>query len=324
MVCSAALPVNAIMRLVLCHVGSVAVAVLVSAVSCASPKEQPVRPASIFAGPLISSRTTMVTAWEFPRNPLTDPALGNSRLANEIRSGFRIFTNTRVEAARFTPGRMSCNNCHLNGGQREKSLPLVGITGMFPEYNRRSGRLFTLGDRIVDCFLRSQNATGNPNAAEELPSLTAREVLALSAYLTWLSQGFEVGTNPPWRGQNVIPAAKLIPIDALEPAKGEAIFKDRCTTCHGADGQGVAIGDKRPGPLWGPDSWNDGAGAARVYTLAGIIRYSMPYLDPGSLSDDEAQQLAAFINSKPRPAYPFKDTDYRTEKLPVDSVYYRH
>ena len=84
----------------------------------------------------------------------------------------------------------------------------------------------------------------------------------------------------------------------------------------------MAIGDKRPGPLWGPDSWNDGAGAARVYTLAGIIRYSMPYLDPGSMTDEEAQYLAAFINSQPRPAFPFKDKDYRTEKLPVDSVYY--
>jgi thiosulfate dehydrogenase len=97
---------------------------------------------------------------------------------------------------------------------------------------------------------------------------------------------------------------------------------ERCTSCHGADGQGVAIGDKKAGPLWGPDSWNDGAGASRTYTLAGIIRYSMPYLDPGSLTDEEAQQVAAFITSKPRPSYPFKHRDYRTEKLPPDAVYY--
>jgi thiosulfate dehydrogenase len=277
------------------------------------------------AGPLISSRTTMVTAWELPKNPLTDPALNDeSRLSKEIRSGFRIFTNTPGEAARFTPGRMSCSNCHLNAGQREKSLPLVGVVGMFPEYNRRSGRLFSLGDRIVDCFLRSQNATGarerEPGA--ELPALTSKEVLAVSAYLTWLSKGFQVGSSPPWRGQNAIAAPNLIAVNKLDPSKGEAIFAERCTSCHGLDGQGIAVGDKKPGPLWGPDSWNDGAGAARVYTLAGIIRYAMPYLNPGSLSDEEAQQLAAFINSKPRPVYPFKDQDYRTEKLPVDSVYY--
>jgi thiosulfate dehydrogenase len=66
----------------------------------------------------------------------------------------------------------------------------------------------------------------------------------------------------------------------------------------------------------------DGAGAARVYTLAGIIRYSMPYLNPGSLTDQEAQELAAFIDSKPRPSYPYKQQDYRTEKIPADSVYY--
>jgi len=105
------------------------------------------------SGPLISSRTTMMTAWEFPRNPLTDPTLDDSKLSNEIRWGFRIFTNTPREAPRLAPTKVSCNNCHLNGGQRDHSLPLVGVAGMFPEYNRRSGRLYSLGDRIVDCFI---------------------------------------------------------------------------------------------------------------------------------------------------------------------------
>jgi thiosulfate dehydrogenase len=278
-------------------------------------------------GPLISSRTTMVTAWEFPKNPLTDATLGTSRLSDEIRQGFRIFTNTPVEGARFAAAKVSCNNCHLNGGQREKALPLVGVAGMFPEYNRRSGRLYSLNDRIVDCFLRSENATGvaaaaSGSASDALPSSTSKEVLALSAYITWLARGFEVGKNPAWRGQNTIAASALIPVAKLDVRRGEALFNERCTSCHGADGQGVAVGDKKPGPLWGPDSWNDGAGAARVYTLAGIIRYSMPYLDPGSLTDEESQQLAAFINSKPRPAYPFKNQDYLSEQLPVDSVYY--
>ena len=136
-------------------------------------------------------------------------------------------------------------------------------------------------------------------------------MLAVSAYLTWLSRGSEVGRNPSWRGQNAIAAAALIPVERLDPRKGEAIYGDRCVSCHGADGQGVQIGDKKAGPLWGPGSWNDGAGAARVYTLAGMIRYTMPYLDPGNMTDEDAQQLAAFINSKRRPAFPFKDRDYR-------------
>ena len=305
-------------------------ALLPGAAACARD-DRPSMLAGSPRSPLISSRTTMVTAWEIPQNPLTDQALDDSKLSNEIRYGFRLFTNTPGEAARFTPSKVSCSNCHLNAGQREKSLPLVGIAGMFPEYNRRSGRLYTLTDRIIDCFLRSENATGAVRPGdgqgpgddpERLPTPTSKEVLALASYLTWLARGAEVGTSPPWRGQNVIASANLIPVATLDTRKGETIFMERCTSCHGQDGQGVAVGDKKPGPLWGSDSWNDGAGAARVYTLAGIIRYSMPYLDPGSLSDEEAQQLAAFITSKPRPAYPFKDGDYRTEKLPADAVYY--
>jgi len=273
-------------------------------------------------GPLIAASATMVAAWEVPKTPLADTSLDTSRLSEEVRRGFRIFTNTPHEAPRIAPGGMSCSNCHMNAGQREKSLPLVGVAGLFPEYNRRSGRLFSLGDRITDCFLRSENTTGGTLSPAELPTPTSSEVLAVSAYLAWLSRGSEVGKNPWWRGQNAIAAAMLVPIDKLDPRKGEAIYLDRCVTCHGPDGQGVAIGDKTAGPLWGPGSWNDGAGAARVYTLAGMIRYSMPYLDPGNMTDEDAQQLAAFIDSKPRPVFPFKEGDYRTEKLPPDAVYY--
>jgi len=256
---------------------------------------------------------------------LKDKSLDDSKLSHDIRWGFRIFTNTAAEAPQFVPGKISCSNCHLNGGQRERALPLIGVATMFPEYNRRSGRLYTLNDRIVDCFLRSQNATREPipgKPEQSLPTQTSKEVLALSAYITWLARGYEVGRNPSWRGLNVIAEENRIPVSKLSPGRGEALFTERCVNCHGADGQGVAIGDKKAGPLWGPDSWNDGAGAARIYTLAGMIRYMMPYTAPGSLTDEEAQQLAAFINSKPRPSFPFKNQDYLTEKLPADSVYY--
>jgi thiosulfate dehydrogenase len=314
------------------HLFTLALVASSAAVGACAPPPAPGGLRYPLNGPLIPARMTMVTAWDYPKNPLTDPSLDDSTLAKEVRWGYRLFTDTPREAPAFAPGRGTCNNCHLNGGQRERAMPLVGVTGMFPEYNRRAGRLISLGDRIVECFLRSQNATGRlPNGRDGgvdasdlsmMPSPTSKEVLALSAYLAWLSKGAAVGANPAWRGQNSIAAAALVPMGSLDRNRGESIFMERCTSCHGADGQGVAVGDKRPGPLWGPDSWNDGAGAARVYTLAGIIRYTMPYLDPGSLTDEEAQHVAAFINSKPRPVYPFKNLDYLVEKLPVDSVYY--
>jgi thiosulfate dehydrogenase len=292
------------------------------AAACSQAPAPPAATGPKMTGPLIAASATMVAAWEFPRNPLVDASLDKAPLSEEIRRGFRLFTNTPVEAPRLAPGKMSCSNCHMNAGQREKSLPLVGVAGMFPEYNRRAGRLFSLGDRITDCFLRSENASGGTLRPDELPTPTSSEVLAISAYLTWLARGAEVGKNPSWRGQNTIKTANLVPVEKLDARKGEAIYADRCVTCHGADGQGVEIGDKKAGPLWGPDSWNDGAGAARVYTLAGMIRYSMPYLDPGNITDEDAQHVAAFIDSKPRPVFPSKEHDYRVEKLPADAVYY--
>jgi len=268
----------------------------------------------------------MVTAWQVPLNPIEDKTLDTSPLAEQIRWGFQLFTDTPRHAPAFVGGTVSCANCHLNAGQRERALPLVGVAGVFPEYNGRAARLISLGDRIVDCFLRSENATGQ--SIEQLPTPSSKEVLALSAYITWLSKGHAVGTSPEWRGRNAIAQANLVPVAKLDRARGEAIFAEQCTSCHGVDGQGKAIGgpvpmsEKKAGALWGPHSWNDGAGASRVYTLAGIIRYTMPYLNPGSLSDEDAQHLAAFITSQPRPVYPFKDRDYKGGKIPVDAVYY--
>jgi thiosulfate dehydrogenase len=288
----------------------VATLLAVTAVSCAKPAPP---------SPLIPASTTMVTAWQIPQDPTRDAAL-DSKLADQIKLGYRIFVDTPHEAPGLTGGRVACANCHLNAGQRERALPLVGITGMFPEYNNRAARLISLQDRVVDCFLRSENATGH--GTEALPAPDSKEVLAVTAYLTWLGRGYPVGANPAWRNRNAIAADKLIPVAKLDVKAGEGLYSERCTSCHGPDGEGVQIGDKKAGPLWGDGSWNDGAGAARVYTLAGIIRYSMPYLNPGSLTDEEAQQVARFITSKPRPGYPFKSRDYAGAKIPVDAVYY--
>ncbi len=207
---------------------ALALAILASACSKAEPPANGLR--YQLNGPLIPARLTMVTAWDYPKNPLTDPSLDDSRLSKDIKWGYQIFTSTPEEASQFAPGRGSCNNCHLNGGQRERSLPLVGVAGMFPEYNRRAGRLISLADRVVDCFLRSQNATGRlatesdhaADGSSQLPSPTSREVLAVSAYITWLSNGSQVGKNPTWRGQNTIQTNALLPIDKLDRSRGES------------------------------------------------------------------------------------------------------
>src|SRR5262249_52070359 len=129
----------------------------------------------------------MVTAWQIPLDPTKDASLTDTRMAEQVRWGYRIFTDTPREAARFTGGKVACSNCHLNAGQRERALALVGVAGMFPEYNNRAARLISLPDRVVDCFMRSENATGRGEA--DLPSPTSKEVLAVNAYLSSLARG---------------------------------------------------------------------------------------------------------------------------------------
>ena len=281
---------------------------------------------------LIPDTATMVRAWQVPHDPTSEKQDLDPQQSNMILRGFSLFMNTPQANSRFTGGAMSCNNCHPNGGQRERALPLVGVDLAFPEYNKRSGRAFTLEERIIGCLLRSVNATGSKERdivtrhENELAGATltpeTEEVHSLASYIRWLSAGRHITKEIPWRGHNTLPASTLIPIGKLDIKLGKQLYIENCSSCHGTDGQGVSIGDKRPGPLWGPNSWNDGAGAARTYTLAGMIRHWMPYLFPGKLSDAEAQHIAAYITSKPRPQFPFKDKDYLKEKIPVDAVYY--
>ncbi len=282
---------------------------------------------SLAYGRLIPANATMQRAWEFPSNPLTDSIPGDRARREEIRLGFKIFTMTKAEAPQYSANDLSCSNCHLNGGQHERALPLVGIAAAYPEFNKRAGRPFTVEDRIIECFRRSMDASrtslSSPITTDTLSS-DSKVVVAIAGYLRWLARGFRSGESIPWRGKNVLTQANVLPLNRLDTSRGRALFQEKCSNCHGENGQGVEIGDKKAGPLWGANSWNDGAGAARIYTLAGFIRYAMPYLDPGSLTDEEAQHIAAFINAQQRPVYPLKAQDYPGSRPPVDAVYYVH
>jgi len=78
-------------------------------------------------------------------------------------------------------------------------------------------------------------------------------------------------------------------------------------------------------PLWGSDSFNDGAGMARLITAANFIHLNMPhgvdYLNP-QLSAEDAWDVAAYMVSQPRPHKTGLDKDFPDllEK-PVDTPY---
>jgi thiosulfate dehydrogenase len=119
---------------------------------------------------------------------------------------------------------------------------------------------------------------------------------ALTAYIAWLSQGQPVGT--PVSGQGYV---AFKPDHAPDAHAGSAVYAQRCAACHGADGGGQAGAFP---PLWGPTSFNGGAGMHRLRTMAEFVRYNMPYgSPPNTLTRQQAYDVAAFVLAHPRPAF---------------------
>ena len=202
---------------------------------------------------------------------------------DEIRLGERIFEQTPRYAAKYVGNQVSCADCHLQGGRAPYSAPMVGLTHIFPTYNQRAGRVITLAERIQQCFVRSEN--GRPLAAN------SREMRALLVYISWLSPDHSAGQAP---GRGLI----KLPLLKGDPGRGAAVYARACSVCHGSDGAGVP--PVLP-PLWGAASFNSGAGMSTVEKMAAFVQYNMPQNAPGSLSAQEAYDVAAYVSSKPRP-----------------------
>lgn len=219
-------------------------------------------------------------------------------------------------ARRYIDSRLNCGSCHLGTGTEPGTLTLLQTTEHFPRFSGRAGAMTDIEDRINECMQRSMN--GRP-----LP-MDSPEMIAIASYLRALGAQYQA-TGVSQRRAEEPPAFKT-PNRAADLVKGEVVFNTRCSICHGSDGQGLlAAAERGKGylfpPLWGPDSFNNGAGMHRVLTAARFIKARMP-LGESTLSDDEAFDVAAFINAKPRPEMPGLERDYpdRSTK-PVDNPY---
>jgi thiosulfate dehydrogenase len=222
----------------------------------------------------------------------------------EIRHGRDLVSATRQHLPRHVGNSLSCTSCHLEAGRRPKAAPFAGVPLDFPQYRARSGRVDTLEDRINDCFRRSLN--GKPLAKD------SRDMRAMIAYMTWLSKGIPAGKQAEGRG---IP--RIAPKRPADPEAGKRLYAASCASCHGQDGAGMG---GYP-PLWGPRSFTIGAGMARMHTLAAFIRWNMPLGDGGSLSPEEAYDLAAYVLSHERPDYAAKHLDWPRGGKPEDAPY---
>lgn len=217
---------------------------------------------------------------------------------------------------RMIGNRLACASCHLDIGTEPGTLTLLQTTEHYPRFSGRQGGMTDIEDRINECMQRSMNGKALP--------MDSPEMIAMASYLRSLgAQYAAMGAGSKKAAES---AAFKTPNRRADVAMGQVVYSTRCATCHGNDGAGLlATGDVRKGylfpPLWGPDSFNDGAGMGRVLTAARFIKARMPLGRP-DLSDDEAFDVAAFIISKPRPAMANLEKDYpdRAAK-PIDNSY---
>ena len=190
---------------------------------------------------------------------------------------------------------MNCQNCHLNAGTQPWGNNYFAVQSTYPKFRARSGTKENQVKRVNDCFERSLNG-------QALDS-TSREMRAILAYIKWL--GSDVSKKVVPKGSGIF---KLkIMNRACDPKKGEAVYVAKCQSCHQMDGSGVMAASGKSytyPPLWGKHSYNVGAGLYRISNFAGFVKYNMPlgttYEKP-QLTDEEAWDVAAFVNSMPRP-----------------------
>lgn len=282
-----------------------------------------------FYGPNIhftSTQDNVVTqeepeVWQ-PKNPI----LVLANMPEKVKKGYYLTAETTKYMGpaaedpkdRFSGNNLACTNCHLQKGAQAGSASWAGILERFPQFGGRGNRIGTIEDRINGCMERSMNGTKLPPDSDKLE--------AIVAYMDWLGEGLPENRKKEFKGY---PKIKL-PTVAVDLEKGKQVYTKECLLCHGENGQGVlntvaGYGYTYP-PLWGPDSYNDGAGMYRVITAAEFIKSNMPYLqatwDNPKLTDEEAYNVAGYINSFPRPHKLNTENDYPDKKLkPVSTPY---
>lgn len=225
-----------------------------------------------------------------------------------IREGKKILTETASRLPNNVGNGLNCTSCHLNGGTTAYASPWIGIVGVFPEYRSRNGKMISLQDRINDCFVRSMNG-------KEI-AYDSTEMNNILAYMHWLSMGIPTGVSVKGRGFG--PIDEKLESDA---AHGKQVYAEKCAVCHAPNGQGTKDPDGSyvfP-PLWGMRSFNDGAGMARTYTAAAFVKHNMPLGQGGTLTDQEAVDVAGFFTHQQRPVYATKTYDYPKGDKPKDA-----
>lgn len=214
--------------------------------------------------------------------------------------GYKLIVNTAFYlgpkgiVAHVSNG-MNCENCHLQGGTKPFAYNFGKVYSTYPKFRYRNNSVQTIYDRINDCFVRSLNGKALDSSTHEMQ--------AIYAYIKWLGEGVSKGESPVGTSFK-----SLVYLDRVaNPVEGKQVFELECQSCHGKNGEGMmnsnGIGYAFP-PLWGKNSYNDGAGIYRLSEFTDFVKNNMPFGTTWQhpiLTNKQAWDAAAFVNSQPRP-----------------------
>ncbi len=207
---------------------------------------------------------------------------------------------------------MNCQNCHLDAGTKPWGNNYAAVASTYPKFRDRSGSVESIEKRVNDCFERSLNGRALDSSSKEMH--------AIVAYIKWLGSDIQKGTKP--KGSGIMELKHLS--RAADPVKGQLVYTSTCEKCHGKNGEGQINADQATylyPPLWGNHSYNTGAGLYRLSRFAGYVKNNMPnpinYHNP-QLTDEQAWDVAAYVNSRPRPSKKFANDWPDISKKPFD------
>ena len=227
-------------------------------------------------------------------------AIINNEEGKKIRYGKALIANTAFylgpngKISHSTNG-MNCQNCHLDAGTKTWGNNYSAVFSTYPKFRERRGAIENVYQRVNDCLERSLNGKGLDSNSYEMQSILA--------YMRWLGKDVAKGKKPSGAG-----IRQLVFLNrATDLQKGRSVYETKCVTCHTISGEGKLNADGITylyPPLWGTHSYNTGAGLYRLSRFAGYVKDNMPFgttFKNAQLTDEEAWDVAAYVNSQPRP-----------------------
>jgi Cytochrome c len=217
-------------------------------------------------------------------------------------------SSERWNSTRFIRGtHLACTHCHQSAGDKQDahgnrlkgSLSLGTSWVMADMYDRFTGLLLPYELRQMQCYINSSNGY-KPNIADDL----IRDVTAYSRFLS-AALDLKIGNHYEEQGVDEIAASATLK-QGDDYVRGEALYREKCIHCHGAQAAGREVNAQLIAPaIAGPNAWNAQSRNYFNYVstiLPGFICRNMPLGQENTLSNQECRDIASYIGNLPRPA----------------------